>query len=388
MTGSRIAPPIAGLLLCFALASCSSSKKEEKSIVAAPTLPEETILENAINTYDKQLYRVSLQNWTDLRDGYPTSYYSTLAELKIADAHFYTGDYPAALVAYEEFAKLHPGHEAMAYVRYQIGNCHLRQYRDIKRDQAPLQAAITAFQQLIDSNPRSEYVVLARRRLLHCRELQAAYERYVASFYERRGFETAATSRMEHLSRTFPESQVMAQAAEVSPTPGAETEGKASAAPAGKAPSAPKVLARNGLDASDYVTALSSLSASRAPMQEENLIGAKAVARSAKPDEPPPPQGAVESFECEEVENGALFTITLKEEVNAEPEEEDEALRFVFLKPSTAAPAEDRCSAGGIGVELKSGPAGVRVRRTDDDFHESSVLVLNRPQRIVLSIPK
>jgi outer membrane protein assembly factor BamD len=193
---------------------CSSSDKEPKNIMQAPTLPEEELLQNATDAYDRGLYSVSLQPWTELRDGYPSSYYSTLAELKIADAHFYSGEYPTALSEYEEFAKMHSGHEAMPYVRYQVGRCHLEQYRGKKTDQGPLQTAIKTLSLVIAEYPNSEYAVLSKRELDRAHEYLAEYEAFVAEFYLRRGYPEAAAKRYEVLKTKFPGTKAVQEARE------------------------------------------------------------------------------------------------------------------------------------------------------------------------------
>lgn len=188
------------------LTGCSKKGSGElKNIVQPPPIAEEELLEKAIDNYDDNLYTLSSESWTQLRDGYPETFYSILAELKLADAQFFAGNYSDAITAYEDFARLHPGHEAMAYVRFQIGNCSYEQYRGSTRDQAPVYAAIRAFKEVIASYPNSIYAVLARRRLQQSRERLAEYERGVAQFYEKQGKEHAATERRAGLGLNFPE---------------------------------------------------------------------------------------------------------------------------------------------------------------------------------------
>lgn len=188
------------------LTGCSKKGSGElKNIVQPPPIAEEELLEKAIDNYDDNLYTLSSESWTQLRDGYPETFYAILAELKLADAQFFAGNYSDAITAYEDFARLHPGHEAMAYVRFQIGNCSYEQYRGPTRDQAPVYAAMRAFKEVISAYPNSIYAVLARRRLQQSRERLAEYERGVAQFYEKQGKEHAATERRAGLGLNFPE---------------------------------------------------------------------------------------------------------------------------------------------------------------------------------------
>jgi outer membrane protein assembly factor BamD len=351
------------LLLSFA--SCSSSK-QEKNIIKAPTTPETEMLQTAMKSYDQQLYRVSMQNWVDLRDGYPNSYFATLAELKIADAQFYAGDFPAALVSYEEFTKLHPGHEAMPYVRYQIGNCHLAQYRDVTHDQGPLQSAIKSFQSLIAQHPRSEYVVLARRRMRKARELQAEYERYVAGFYEKRGLHTASSSRLKYLASNFPETQAFALA---KPVESGERSGSS-----GKIPDRPEVLP--SLDSNIYVSRLNQIRSQMAgSVSEENLV------ESAQPALPKPTAeksvttNPILSVECEEQEQGAMFIALLDREVRP-----DANGRFKLKLEGEVNSEPQSCTAGGQTVTFRQSGDEILLESSGGEFQ---TMVLTRPDRIV-----
>ena len=70
-------------------------------------------------------YKDAVKAYTDLKDWYPFSKYVILAELKIADSHFHLEEYDEAILAYEEFEKMHPKNEAIPYVIYQTGLCWL-----------------------------------------------------------------------------------------------------------------------------------------------------------------------------------------------------------------------------------------------------------------------
>jgi outer membrane protein assembly factor BamD len=195
------------VLLLVGLSGCSKSEESAgKQLFAAPSLPEEEMLDEAMHAYDSGLFSVAKTSWISLKDGYPASYFLPLAELKAADSFFQVSDFIAAQTGYEEFARLHPGHEAMAYVRFQLGNCAMQQYQGEKYDQSPLTTAIKLFQQLIDDYPSSEYTVLARRKISDARELLAMHESYVAGFYLNQGRVEASAARLTRLSADFPES--------------------------------------------------------------------------------------------------------------------------------------------------------------------------------------
>ncbi len=235
------------LISCLLFAGCSAERDKSKNYVspydkefdpenvdeAEADLSEEEYLERAKAAYDRGLYSVARDNWNKLREQYPSSYYATLGELKIADTYFYAGDYPTAVTSYDEFLKLHPAHEAIPYVRFQLGNAHREQYMGVAHDQGPLQSAIKNYRRLIEDYPGNELVLPARRSISTCRELLAEHEHFIARFYARQGYDKAEQKRLEDLVRAYPETR----AAE-----------KARDDLYARAPSAPVLLAESGVE--------------------------------------------------------------------------------------------------------------------------------------------
>lgn len=392
---------LAGFGLLLLLAACSSSeKKPAKEIIKAPSLAEEELLENAQTAYDKGLFSVALQSWTELRDGYPASFYTTLAELKVADSQFFSGDYPAALASYEEFAKMHPGHEAMSYVRYQIANCHLQQYKDELHDQAPLRAAIKAFEELVREFPNSEFVVLARRRLTKCRELQATYEATVAEFYNRRGLSDATLARIHTLVMEYPgsaalkklqadmDSNVLSFAQET-------IDDTKRPNPEAKAPKPPQVIAdRNAITADGYEARL-------ARLRPESVASEDLLAKEIQPPAPAQPAAQtpalVNSVSCEEQPGAAIFLVNLSQPVSEEKRStiSDSAEEITFTVPSRLAPeisGEKACRVAGgqleiVGVKVNGDSTKLTVRIEHPQLSSQQLLLLDRPARILLVIP-
>lgn len=186
--------------------ACSKNSSEVKNLTKPPTRPEEALFQDAMRLFDNGSYSLSREVWTELRDGYQASYYATLAELKIADSYFYSDNFNEAQIAYEEFLRLHPAHEAAPYVRYQIGNCQLHSFTGKFRDQQPLTSAVENFKMVLDKYPTSSYAPLARRAINRCKEKLASYEASIAQFYLKQGFLKASAKRFQTLKTQFPDS--------------------------------------------------------------------------------------------------------------------------------------------------------------------------------------
>ncbi|MGV8073155.1 MAG: outer membrane protein assembly factor BamD [Syntrophobacteraceae bacterium] len=153
----------------------------------------------------KKDYTGAIKAFQKLKEQYPYSKYSLLAELKIGDAHFEKGEYSEAAVAYEEFARLHPRNEIVPFVLYQVGLCHFLSFSSIERDQSETQLAIEAFQRVMQAFPESEYAGKARKQLLECQKRIVAHEYYVGEFYHKQKRYRSAKQRLEKISKDYPQ---------------------------------------------------------------------------------------------------------------------------------------------------------------------------------------
>lgn len=150
-------------------------------------------------------YKDALKAFQKLKEQYPYSKYAILADLKVGDAHYYKGDYGEAAIAYDEFVRLHPRNEVVPYVMFQIGMSHFLAFSTIDRDPAETQAAIEAFQRLIQAYPDSQYTLRAKKQLFECEKRLVAHEFYVGEFYYKRKNFQSAKDRLERISTSYPE---------------------------------------------------------------------------------------------------------------------------------------------------------------------------------------
>jgi outer membrane protein assembly factor BamD len=150
-------------------------------------------------------YVYSMELFQKLKDRYPFSKYAILAELKIADCHYYRKEYEDAIFWYEEFEKLHPENEAVPYVIYQTGLCYLEQLDTIDRDQTPAQQAIKIFEKLVRHYPQSEYSNAARQHIKICVKSLAEHDFYVGLFYYKSKHYKAALERFGSVVRDYPD---------------------------------------------------------------------------------------------------------------------------------------------------------------------------------------
>ena len=157
----------------------------------------EELAEKGMDSFEDEDYKDALKAFNTLKERYPYSRYAILAELKVADAHFYREEFPEAITAYEDFVQLHPKNEAIPYVKYQIGLCYYEQRLSLDRDQTPTRLAILSFERLLREHIESAYAGQAREKINECRAHLAEHDLYVGRFYYKSKHYRAALGRFE-----------------------------------------------------------------------------------------------------------------------------------------------------------------------------------------------
>ncbi|MFH2058130.1 MAG: outer membrane protein assembly factor BamD [Pseudomonadota bacterium] len=152
-------------------------------------------------------YKTAIKAYTDLKDWYPFSKYAVLAELKIADSYYHLESYEEAILAYEEFERMHPKNEAIPYVVFQIGMCWFNQIGTIDRDDTPAQKSLAIFKRLVNQYPTSEYADKTKDKMKSCLANMSAHELYVGNWYMKTQKYDAALNRYEYLVANYPDSK-------------------------------------------------------------------------------------------------------------------------------------------------------------------------------------
>jgi outer membrane protein assembly factor BamD len=175
---------------------CGKKNKREK---LAPELAAE-----AMEAFESERYQSSIETFNKLRDWYPFDKLATLAEFKIAEAHFKMEEYEEAIVAYEEFVKLHPRNESIAYVLNQIALCYYNRIDTVDRDQNTARSAIEAFSKLTRQFPDSTYARESEEKKTVCLKSLAGHEIYVGRFYYKSKHYKGAKARFQTVLSQYP----------------------------------------------------------------------------------------------------------------------------------------------------------------------------------------
>ena len=175
-------------------------------------LPAETLVKKGMEEYNRGKYFMAIEYFNKVLDSHRFTPQAILAELKLADCHFYMEKYAEAYVYYEQFEEMHPTNEAIPYVMYQKAMCYYKRIDTIDSDITGAQESIEKFQLLLKAYPNSVYVKDAKAKIQAARDFLADHEFGVAKFYIRTDQESQAIIRLKYLIAVYPDTKIVPQA--------------------------------------------------------------------------------------------------------------------------------------------------------------------------------
>jgi outer membrane protein assembly factor BamD len=168
--------------------------------------PEDTaqeLFEAGMDSMGNKEYGDAQGYFSKLKDRFPFSPFALRAELALGDAYFLDAEYLMALDAYKEFEALHPSHESIPYVLYQIGSADYKLFRSIDRRQENIQEGLEYFYRLQETYPDSEYAAASEDMITKGRRILAEHEVYVADFFWRTEQYGPAWNRYQYVVENF-----------------------------------------------------------------------------------------------------------------------------------------------------------------------------------------
>lgn len=186
------------LLIVLLLAACSANT------VVPPAKTAGAYFQEGEDFFAKGLYDDAIASWEKVRDSYYSPELNTLAELKIAEAHFLAENYIEAAVAYEAFLKNHPDNARVADVLYQLGLAYSFQILNADQDQTSTAYALNAFTTLKERFPKDRRMEEVQIYIDRCLNQLAASELNIGQFYLRTKSYSASVKRIEGLLKKYP----------------------------------------------------------------------------------------------------------------------------------------------------------------------------------------
>ncbi|MDE0660627.1 MAG: outer membrane protein assembly factor BamD [Gammaproteobacteria bacterium] len=167
-------------------------------------------------------YTESIVRLQRLDARFPFGRYAEQSQLELIFAHHMIGDHDAALAAADRFIRLHPQHPNVDYAHYMRGLSSLAQDRGIfrrflgtdisRRDITNIKQAFVYFNDLVTSFPGSIYAMDSRQRMIYIRNVLAAHELNVATYYLGRGAFVAAANRARYVIENFSQTNAVPDA--------------------------------------------------------------------------------------------------------------------------------------------------------------------------------
>ncbi len=192
----RLLPLFPIVLVCLVACSLTQPRQEKTA---------QELIKDGIALFNNGQYKKSISEFETLKDWYPFSKYAILAELKVPDAYFNLESYNEAILAYDEFERLHPRNEAVPYVIYRIGRSYFNQIDTIDRDQTNAAKALETYRRLIKLYPTDRYADMAGKDMQICYQSMAGHEFGIAVFYYKNKNYKAAQKRFAAIVAKFPD---------------------------------------------------------------------------------------------------------------------------------------------------------------------------------------
>jgi len=149
-------------------------------------------------------YEKARKDFDEILFDHPTSRFAPLAELRVADCYYESGEYESAAPAYDNWRKNHVGRPEIPYVTYRVAMSYYHQILSIDRDQTTTRIALLEFQNLVKNYPDSEYAGAVGDKAEILRTRLAKHEFYVGQFYFRHHDYWAAIDRFQVILDNFP----------------------------------------------------------------------------------------------------------------------------------------------------------------------------------------
>lgn len=194
---------LSSLLLLASLCSFSACGIIDMVYLPPAEDTAQEIYEAGVDAMAEKNYVRAVELFNKLRDAYPFSPYITEVELALADAYYLDGEYALAAEAYKDFESLHPRHQAIEYVIYQMGQSMQNQFMSIDRPTMVLHEAVGYYDRLMQQYPNTRYAEAAAQKKKECRRNMAEHELYIAAMFLHMDKPGPAWRRYTYITENF-----------------------------------------------------------------------------------------------------------------------------------------------------------------------------------------
>lgn len=193
--------------LCMPLIGCSTfeseeEKKKKELELEADARPEDLYLA-ARAEFTKGNYKKAAKSFDDVERLHPYSEWSARAQIMSGYASYKADQFDDALLTFERFTKMHPGHESAPYAFYMIALCNYEQISDVGRDQGLTERAQEGLRSVVQRYPDTEFARDAKLKLDLTEDHLAGKEMMIGRYYLERDEYLSATNRFRTVVLNF-----------------------------------------------------------------------------------------------------------------------------------------------------------------------------------------
>lgn len=206
------------LLIAVALLATGCGSRKDRDARSGA----EIVYTAARKSMDSGNYGNAIRYLELLEARFPFSNQSKQAQLDLIYAYYKDGQREAAVDAATQFERENPTHPRVDYALYMRGRAYFAGQRawyhrlfrvDLNaRPPKDVDLALSAFGQLLQRFPDSEYAPDARQRMVFLRNRLAYYELHVARYYESRGAWAAVLNRAQFVMSQYDGSPAVGEA--------------------------------------------------------------------------------------------------------------------------------------------------------------------------------
>ncbi|MEM7612141.1 MAG: outer membrane protein assembly factor BamD [Pseudomonadota bacterium] len=188
------------MLALAGLAGCGSDAVERQAFGTA-----NDIYQRANRSMNNGNYREAIFIFEQLESRYPFSDVGKQSQIDLIYCYYKSGSKEQAIDAADQFMRENPTHPRVDYALYIKGLSlfdkppgPIDRWFNVDRSERPpndAQRSFSAFRQLVERYPSSDYAVDAVQRMVYIKDRLARYENQVAEYYLRRGAYVAALNR-------------------------------------------------------------------------------------------------------------------------------------------------------------------------------------------------
>ncbi len=197
------------ITLAFTLVACSSKKDKE---VDVPKKPVEEMFAEAKKLMEKGKLERAIKEYQEIERLYPFSPYATKSRVMEAYSQYKDDEYDKAIDVIDDFVQLNPGNEEVEFMYYLKAICYYDRIQDVKRDQEITVKAQSAFEEVINRFPGTEYAKDSKFKLDLIKDHLAAKEMEVGRFYMRQKNYIAAINRFQAVVKQYDNTEQIEEA--------------------------------------------------------------------------------------------------------------------------------------------------------------------------------